>query len=186
MPVPQSSVRLACALLFGRRGAFSEELLGLRANVLVHLLLIEEVGIGAAVLRANDPLAVHEHHQWNQWALVGRPFQVLQRSPRVRGSDREGRLVLRDKSRNVGILVDGRFEHLKTLRLQLVFNATQDLSGFLAVRSSGQYKDQAKDLAAIVAHLQRLSTGELEHEIRGWPWDSLGAYRQAGKGRQNS
>jgi hypothetical protein len=83
-------------------------------------------------------------------------------------------------------LVDGRFEHLKTFRLQLVFNATQDLSGFLAVRSSGEYKHQAKDFAAIFAHVQRLSTGELDHEIRGWPWDSLSACRQAGQERQNS
>ena len=52
-------------------------------------------------------------------------------------------MELPDEIGDVRILVDAAFHYFETSRTQIVLYATQNLSGFLAVRSSGEDERQA-------------------------------------------
>lgn len=134
----------------------AQQFLGLGPKMGV-LIIIEELLVQAGVLRANHALAIDENHQWNQGPLALRPLQILER-PRSAGRPyREERIEALDEAGDVGILVNCSLYHLKTPGPQILFDATQDLSGFLAVGSSSENKGEAQDLAAIVAYADLLA-----------------------------
>ena len=57
---------------------------------------------------------------------------------RVRGAHREVGVKPLDEAGYIRVVVHRAFHNLEPLRTKIFFNATQDLSGFLAVRSSGE------------------------------------------------
>ena len=76
-------------------------------------------------------------------------------------------MELPDEIGNVRILVDGAFHDFKTTRTQIGLDATQNLSGFLAVRSSEDDEGQTDHLPAQTAQQELLAIGQLDHELGG-------------------
>ena len=91
-------------------------------------------------------------------------------------------MELLHKSRNVRVLVNRRFHHGETFGPQILFNATQDLSGFLAVRSSGEDKDQTQHFALVLADEKLLAALKRDDELWRFARDLDGGGGNGGKG----
>ena len=78
--------------------------------------------------------------------------------------DKEGHI-------NLGILVNCRFNHLESLLAQLILKATQNLSGVLAVRSSGEDKYQRDNLAPVLAEVDLATTWHVDADVGSGPWN---------------
>jgi hypothetical protein len=80
-------------------------------------------------------------------------------------------LILPDEERQVGVRIERAFQDFKPFWPELLLNATQNLSGFLAVRSSGEDERQAQDFAPVAAHLRLFAIRELDGEFRRFAWN---------------
>jgi hypothetical protein len=96
-------------------------------------------------------------------------LHILQSAHSTGGPHWKGSTVFLDKARDVGIIIHRSLDHGKAFRPQILFNATQDLSGSLAVWSSSENENQAQDLALVIAHFGLLAACELNDEVRGLP-----------------
>src|SRR5579883_1964302 len=152
-------------LFRGGTSFVSQQLLSELANMLVLQIVVEKFLVLARILRPNHALTVDENHQRNQRALVGRPLEIFQRSFPARGAYGERRLEALDEPRQVRVLVHRCLYYRKAFRTEVLLNATQDLSGFLAVRSGGQNEDQAQYLAPVLAHQQLLVLAYIDDEL---------------------
>ena len=97
----------------------------------------------------------------------------------VRFSNWKGWLELRDELRDIGLGVDGRFQHFEAFGSKLVFEATQNLSGFLAVRSSAENEGHAQHFAAVAGDQRLFAIRKLNGEFGCLAWDvggESGAY----------
>jgi hypothetical protein len=150
------------------RRLFAEQLLRLFADIRL-LRFAEKCGVHASELCANRSGTIDKDHKRNKGPLTGGPLQILQCLRTTGLSNGERRIVGFDEFGNVAVLIDGRFNDLKSLGLQIFCDATQDLSGFLAVRSSGENEYQAQYFAVITAHQQILAVGKVNHELRRLP-----------------
>ncbi len=159
--------RFALGLLH-RRSTFIEQLLSLLANVLL-LAVVEELSVGPGVLCANHSFTINEDHERNQRPLVGRPLQILQSTQAPGRPNGKRRIVSLNEIGNVRVLIHRPFSHLKSFGLQILGYATQDLSGLLAVRSSGEDEYQAQNFALVTAHQQLLAVGELDGKLGRLP-----------------
>jgi hypothetical protein len=149
-----------------RRGLACGQKLGyLGANVLL-LLIVEELRVRSRVLRANHSLLINEHDERNERPLRARPLQVVKRGESAGPAHRKRRVELFDERRNVGILINRCFQDLKAFWAEFLLNATQDLSGFLAVRSSGENEYEAQYLASVLTHQRLRSVRQLHDELR--------------------
>lgn len=108
-------------------------------------------------------------------------MQVLQCIQPPRLSNGKRRIVGLDEIGNITVLIHGSYSDFKSFGLQILCYATQDLSGFLAVRSSGQDERQAQYFAAVTAHQELLAVGKLDHEFRRLPGNLSG---ECGAGEQ--
>ena len=137
----------------------------LGANVLL-LLIVEELRVRSRVLRANHSLLIDKHYERNERPLRARPLQIIQGGKSTSPAHRKWRVVLFDERWKVGILIDRRFQDLKAFWAEFLLNATQDLSGFLTVWSSGENKHQAQHLASVLTHQRLRSVRKLHDELR--------------------
>ena len=136
--------------------------------MLIHLI-VEEIAIAAGELRSNFALTVDQEHKRNERPHHGAELHVTERRHVVRRPDRERRVELTNESGDIGVGIDRRLDYFQSSRRQVFVNATQNLSGFLAVRSSGEDEDQAQDLASILAHQKLLATLQLHDELGRFP-----------------
>jgi hypothetical protein len=81
---------------------------------------------------------------------------------------------LPDEERKVGVRIKRSFQDFKPFWPELLLNATQNLSGFLAVRSSGEDEREAQNLAAVAADLRLCAVRELDGEFRRFTWNVRG------------
>jgi hypothetical protein len=85
-------------------------------------------------------------------------------------SDGKGRLKLPDEEGKVGFGIDGRFQNFETFWSKLPLNATQNLSGFLAMRSSGEDESQAQNFAAVAGDKRLFIVRELYAKFGRFAW----------------
>jgi hypothetical protein len=90
---------------------------------------------------------------------------------------------LPDKENKIGICIERPLQNIEAFWPEFLLNATQNLSGFLAVRSSGEDERQAQDFAA-VARDQRLFAIRELHGKLGCFSRKFGGEGGAGKKRQ--
>ena len=165
-----------------------QELQRFLAQQLVRLRFIQDF-IRAYVLSANGSGAVDENHVRHKGQpLCGVELHVLDRVLLVGLSHWEGRIEALNEIRDVGIVIERAGHDGKSLGTQFLLNATQDLSGFLAVRSSGENEQEAHYFAAVAAEEHLFSVGRLDGEFRRFARNlrGEGAGRQQCKQRKDS
>ena len=114
--------------------------------------------ISAGELRTNGPLAIDEGDVGNEgWTDHQADLHEVERVELAGHSYWKGWLELRDELLDVGVGIDGAFQYFETFWSKLFLKATQNLSGFLAMRSSGEDESQAQNFAAVAGD-QRLFT----------------------------
>jgi hypothetical protein len=128
--------------------------------------------LGTGQLRANHALPIDErdvrHERWTDHQAKLHEFH---RGDLVRFPDWKGWLELRDELRDVGFGVDGRFQHFEALWSKLVLEATQNLSGFLAVWSSAEDESHAQHFTAVARDQRLFAIRKLDGELGRFAWD---------------
>jgi hypothetical protein len=77
---------------------------------------------------------------------------------------------LPDKELKIGIGVNRAFQNFETLWSELLLDATQNLSGFLAVRSGGEDQRQAQDFASVARYQRLFAIRELHGKFGRFSW----------------
>jgi hypothetical protein len=145
--------KLWLGLRLGRMRTFVDKFLG----VLTENIFQGLVGnIPASKLSANDPLAIDERDVGHESTDHRTDLHEIQRVQLVRHAHRKRRQELALEELKIGLGIEGAFQNFEAFWSKILLNATQNLSGFLAMRSSGEDEGQAQNFAAI-ARNQRLS-----------------------------
>ena len=123
-------------------------------------------------LAANHALAIHERDVWHERGTDHQAeLHECHGGELVRFPDWKGWLELRDELRNVGLGVDGRLQHFEAFWSKLILEATQNLSGFLAVRSSAEDEGHAQHFAAVAGDQRLFAVRKLDGEFGCFAWD---------------
>lgn len=119
--------------------------------------------VAAGELRSNVPRAIDEGDVgYERWTDHQADLHEVERVELAGRSYWKGWLKLCDELRDIGLGIDGPFEYLETFWSKLLFEATQNLSGFLAVWSSGEDECQAQNFAAVAGDQRLFAVGELD------------------------
>lgn len=139
---------------------FIEKFLGIFTENFVQRLV---GNIPAGQLRANDALAIDERDVGNErWTDHQAELHEVERVELAGNSYWKGRLKLLDEERDVGVGIDRPFQYFEAFWSKLLLKATQNLSGFLAVRSSGEDESQAQDFAAVAGDQRRFAVRKFD------------------------
>jgi len=76
-----------------------------------------------------------------------------------------------DELLDVGVGIDGAFQYFETFWSKLLLKATQNLSGFLAMRSSGEDESQAQNFATVAGDERLFAVGELYGVFGRFAWN---------------
>jgi hypothetical protein len=136
----------------------------------VFLCFVGELATGQ--LLANHALAIDERDvRYERWTDHQAKLHECHGGELVRFSHWKGWLELSDELRDVGFGVDRRFQHFEAFGSKLVFEATQNLSGFLAVRSSAENEGHAQHFAAVAGDQRLFPVRKLDGEFGCFAWD---------------
>lgn len=128
--------------------------------------------ISAGELRANHPLAIDEGDVGNEgWTDHRADLHEVERVELAGHSYWKGWLELRDELLDVGVGIDGAFQYFETFWSKLLLKATQNLSGFLAMRSSGEDESQAQNFATVAGDERLFAVGELYGVFGRFAWN---------------
>ncbi len=121
-------------------------------DIAENFLLCRVAEISAGELGANYSLAIDERDVGHERPDYRAELHEFHGGQLVHFSNWKGRLELPEERWNVGVRIDGAFQYFETFWSQLFLKATQNLSGFLAVRSRGEDECQAQHLALVAGH----------------------------------
>ncbi len=128
--------------------------------------------ISAGELRANHPLAIDEGDVGNEgWTDHRADLHEVERVELAGHSYWKGWLELCDELLDVGVGIDGAFQYFETFWSKLLLKATQNLSGFLAMRSSGEDESQAQNFATVAGDERLFAVGELYGVFGRFAWN---------------
>jgi hypothetical protein len=139
-------------------------------NVPESFLLCRVAKISAGELVANHSFAINEGDVGDEGAHYRADLHEFQGGQLVYFADWKSRLELADERRNVGVGIEGAFQYLKTFGAKLFYKATQNLSGFLAVRSTGEDECQAQHLALVAGHQHLFAIRKVHGKLGRLAW----------------
>lgn len=132
-----------------------------------HEIVVEELALCAGVLITYIALAV-DHNEIRHVGLFGRThLKIVACLHGIGDSDRERRLENHVERGYIGARIDRGFNDLKSFGAKFRLNATQDLSGFLAMRSRGKDERQTDDLPVVRADVHSSPIGKRDRNIGG-------------------
>jgi hypothetical protein len=140
-------------------------------NVAESFLLCRVAKISAGELGANHSFAIKERDVGHECPDYRANLHEFQGGQLIHFANWKGRLELADEGWNVGVRIEGAFQYLEAFGSKLLFKATQNLSGFLAVRSSGEDERQAQHLALVAGHQRLFAIRQVHRKFRGWAWN---------------
>jgi hypothetical protein len=149
-------------------GRFAYQLFGYIAK---SLLLCRVAKISAGELVANHSLAINEGDVGHERSDYRTNLHEFHGRQLIHLAYWKGRLELPDERRDIGVGIEGAFQHFETFGSKLLFNATQNLSGFLAVRSTGEDKRQAEHLAFVAGHQHLFAIRKLHGNFGRLAWN---------------
>jgi len=146
---------------------------------------VEEFLIRTRILGPDDPLAVNEEHVGHKVALERIELQVFDDGLIVGFAERPFCTVFRGKLDRIGAFVYRAFQDSKALRLKFRIEATQNLSGELAMRSSAENQQHTEHLAAVLAHQGLVAVGERDGKFRRFAGHFRGVEDTGAEQRRN-
>jgi len=160
--------KLGLALRLGRTRTFVDKFFGILTENLFQSLV---GNITARELSANDPLAIDERDVGHESTDHRTDLHEVQRVQLVRHSHRKGRLKLLDEEREIRVGIEGALHNFEAFWSEILLNATQNLSGFLAVRSTGEDEGHAQNFTAITGNQRLFPVRELHAKFGRLSWN---------------
>jgi hypothetical protein len=164
-----SLVRLPLGFRLRRGGSFSDQVFG---NLAENLFLRFVGKLGTGQLPANHALPIDESDVRHERGTDHQAeLHEFHRGNLVCLSHWKWRLELQDELRDIGLGIDCRFQYFEARWSKLLLEATQNLSGFLAVRSSAEDEGHAQHFAAVAGDQRRFAVRKLDSEFGCLAWD---------------